>query len=185
MEITSKTEKQSKAPEMIVVPPQKPHRGRVGEFIKTQTMWEKYYSQSFAAGFYRAAAVEQRYFQGRHEPFGCSVADCDAWFDQPEQYTTHLLATRHGKGETLPGQAGALVAANTKLELMLEQKTQEPHNAFWNWWGWKGSPSEQQTMAEMEVMHQLEHDVPYVEDKPVLEHVLLQIIYEVEISNAL
>ncbi|KAF9699182.1 hypothetical protein EKO04_002869 [Ascochyta lentis] len=185
MEITPKLEKHSKAPGVIVVPPQKPHRGRVGEFIKAQTIWEKYYSQSFAAEFYRAAAVEQHYFQGRHEPFGCSVANCDAWFDQPEQYTTHLLATRHGKGETPPGQAGAFVTANTKLELMLEQETQESHKAFWNWWGWTDAPSEQRTMAEMEVMHQLEHDVLYAQDKPVSEHVLLQSIYEVEMSNSL
>jgi hypothetical protein len=184
-EITPKPETHLKAPGMIVVPPQKPHRGRVGEFIKAQTIWEKYYSQSFAAEFYRAAAVEQHYFHGHHKPFSCSVADCDAWFDQPEQYTTHLLATRHGKGETPPGQAEALVTANTKLELMLEQKTKESHNTFWNWWGREDSSSEQRTMAEMEVMHQLEHDVLYAQDKPVSKHVLLQSIYEVEISNAL
>lgn len=34
-------------------------------------------SQGFAAGFYRAAAVEKHHFQGRDEPFGCSVANCD------------------------------------------------------------------------------------------------------------
>lgn len=185
IEMSPTLEKHLEAPELIVVPPQKPHRGRVGEFIKAQTIWEKYCSQSFAAEFYRAAAVEQHYFQGRHEPFGCSVADCDAWFDQPEHYTTHLLVTCHGKGETPPGQAGALVTKNSKLQLMLKQKTRELHNSFWNWWGSEGCPSGQRTVAEMEVMHQLEHDVLYAQDKPVSEHALLQSIHEVGISNAL
>lgn len=127
LDVTPTPEKRPKVPGLIVVPPQKPHRGRVGDFIKTQTIWEKCHSQSFAAEFYRAAAVEQHYFQGRHEPFGCSVADCDAWLDQPEQYTTYLLATRHGKGETPPREAGALIFTNYKLELMSEQDTRKSH----------------------------------------------------------
>ncbi|KAJ8116085.1 hypothetical protein OPT61_g2415 [Boeremia exigua] len=186
METTPKPEQNLKAPGLIVVPPQKPHRGRVGEFIKAQTIWEKYCSQSWAAEFYRAAAVEQHYFLGRHEPFGCSVAGCDAWFDQPEQYTTHLLATSHGKSETLPGQAGALVAGNTESEWILYHKTRDLHDRFWGWWGGEDSPSEQRAMAKIEVMRQLEHDVLYAqEDKPVSEHILLQSMHEVEISNAL
>ena len=184
-EIPPKPEAHLKAPGMIVVPPQKTNRGRVGEFIKARTIGEKYCSQSFAAEFYRAAAVEHHYFLGRHKPFGCSVANCDAWFDQPEQYTTHLLATRHGEGETPPGQAEALLTANTKLELMMERKMQELNDKFWNWWGLEDSSSEQRTKAEMEVMHQLEHDVLYAQDKPVSEHVLLQDIYEVEICHSL
>jgi len=88
-------------------------------------------------------------------------------------------------GETPPGQAGALVTANTKLGLMLEQKLKESQDIFWDWWGEAGVPSEQRTMAEMEVMHQLEHDMLYAQDKPVSEHVLLQWIYEVEICHAL
>jgi hypothetical protein len=182
-EITPKREKHFKAPGLIVVPPEKPHRGRVGDFIKSQTIWEKYCGQRFAAEYSRAAAVEQYHFQGRKEPFGCSVTDCDAWFDQPEQYTTHLLATRHGKDEAAPGQAGALVADNTEHLLMLEQKLKEAQNTFWKWWG--DYPSEQRTMAEREVMHQLEHDMLYAQDKPVSEHALLKSIYEVENSMAL
>lgn len=37
----------------------------------------------------------------------------------------------------------------------------------------------------MEVMHRLEHNVLYAQDKPVTELVLLQRIYEVKISSAL
>ena len=177
-----KREEHLKAPGIIVIPPEKSHRGRVGDFVKSRIIWEKYCGQRFAAEYYRAAAVEQYYFQGRYEPFGCAVTDCDACFDQPEQYTTHLLATRHGKGEIAPGQAGVLVANNTKHLLILEQKLKEAQNTFWNWWG--DYPSEQRTMAEREVMHQLEHDTLYAQDKPVSEHALLKLIHEVENSMA-
>jgi hypothetical protein len=181
--ITPRREEPSKAPGLIVVPPEKPHRGHVGDFIKSQTIWHKYCSQRFAAEYHRAAAVEQYHFGGCHKPFGCSVTDCDVWFDQPEQYTTHLLATGHGKGETAPGQAGASVAENTKHLLLLEQKVQEMHETFWHWLG--DYPSEQRTMAEREMMHQLEHDMLYAQDKPVSEHALLKLIHDVETQMVL
>jgi hypothetical protein len=94
-----------------------------------------------------------------------------------------LLATGHGEGETPPGQARALVTANTKLKLMLEQKTQESDKTFWNWWGWEVCSREQQIISQSEVMQQLEHDVLYVSDKPVSEHAFLEDIYEVELTN--
>jgi hypothetical protein len=182
-EIIPKREKQSEHPGLIVVPPEKPHRGRVGDFLKSQTIWEKFGGQHYAAEYHRAALVEQYHFQGRHMPFGCSVTDCDAWFEQPEQYTTHLLATGHGKREQPPGQAGALFAGNTKRLQMLREKVTEANDTFWNWWG--EYPSEQRTMAEREVMHQLENDILYAQDKPVVEHAILLQIYEMEISRSI
>lgn len=179
IETTPQPEQHAASPIMIVIPPQKRHRGRVGDFIRAQTVWEKSYSLGFAAEMYRAAATEQQHFLGRHEPFGCSDAECDAWFDQPEQYTTHLLATHHGKGETPSGRAGALVRANTQLKLALERETKDRHNAFWDWWG------QQRTAAESEVMRQLEHDALYAQEKPVAQHFLLQSMYQVENSNAM
>lgn len=111
------------------------------------------------------------------------MTGCDAWFEQPEQYTTHLLATGHGKREPPPGHAGALVATNTNRLLMLKEKVTEASGTFWNWWG--DYPSEQRAMAEREVMHQLEHDILYAQDKPVAKHAILQLIYEIEIGRAL
>jgi hypothetical protein len=182
-EIRPRREKPSETPGIIVVPAEKPHRGHVGDFIKSQKIWHKYCGQRFAAEYHRAAAVEQYHFGGCHKPFGCSVTGCDVWFDQPEQYTTHLLSTCHGKGEIVPGQAGDLVAENNKHLLLLEHKVQETHKAFWNWLG--DYPSEQRTMAERVLMHQLEHDVLYAQNKPVSEHALLKLIYDIEIQMVL
>lgn len=176
-------EEHLKAPGLLVVPPEKPHRGRVGDFLKSRTIWERFCGQHFAAEYYRAAVVEQSHFQGHHKPFGCSVAACDAWFEQPEQYTTHLLASGHDKREPPSGQAGVLIASNTKRLEMLKQKVTEANDIFWNWWG--HYPSEQNDVAKREVMHQLEHDILYALDKPVEEHAIMQQIYQMDIDRSL
>ncbi|KAH6637827.1 hypothetical protein C7974DRAFT_422796 [Boeremia exigua] len=119
----------SKAPGLIVVPPQKPHRGHVGDFIKSRTIWEKYCGQRFAAEYHRAAADN-----------------------------------------------------NNKQLVALDQRLKEAQDLFWDWWG--DYPSEQRTIAEREVVHQLEHDILYAQDKPVSEHALLKFIYEVECSQS-
>ncbi|KAF2993852.1 hypothetical protein E8E13_000252 [Curvularia kusanoi] len=172
----------SRAPIKIVVPPEKPHRGRVGDFIASQRAWERYCAQRFAADYHRAAVVEQYHFQGRHEPFGCSVAECDAWFDQPEQYTTHLLATGHGTGKTPPGQAEEMVAAYARDLMKSKQKSEELHLKFWDWWELEDSHN---PPPEEEVLHQLEHDVLYAQDKPVSEHALYRLIWQVMMETQL
>ncbi|KAF2710662.1 hypothetical protein K504DRAFT_453735 [Pleomassaria siparia CBS 279.74] len=180
--ITPKREEHFNHPAAIVVPPEKPYRGRVGDFLKSRTLWNKFNGQRFAAKMHRAAAIEKHYFEGRHEPFGCSVTGCGAWFEQPEQYTTHLLATGHGPDETAPASVEALFAENTKRIQRLREEQIEAHRYFWNWWGeW---PTEQRNMAEKEVMDQLEHDALYAEDKPVANHGLLLMIHDVEDNQA-
>ncbi|KAH6641966.1 hypothetical protein C7974DRAFT_384588 [Boeremia exigua] len=182
-ETEPRREKHRKAPVKIVIPPQKPHRGRVGEFIKARTLFFRTAGQRFAAEYHRAAAVEQHYFLGRYKPFGCTVTDCDAWFDQPEQYTTHLLGTGHGKGDTAHGQVEVLVTKNKQRLDHLTQEVHQAHRRFWDWWGqWD---TEQRNMAENHVMDQLEHDPLYAGDKPVAEHKLLAEIYYLEGQNEL
>lgn len=181
--ITPKREQHFRAPAAIVVPPEKPHRGRVGDFLKSHTLWRKYTGQSFAANMHRAAAIEKHYFEGRHEPFGCSVSNCGAWFGQPEQYTTHLLATGHGPDQTAPGSIEAMFTENAERIQRLRQEQIKAHEYFWDWWGeW---PTEKRNMAEKEVMDQLERDVLYAQAKPVAQHGLLQLIHEVENNLAL
>lgn len=176
-------EHDSKGPGLLVVPPEKPHRGPVGDFLKGRTLWDRFCGQQSAAKCYRAAVIEQSHFKGQHKPFGCSAAACDAWFDQPEQYTTHWLASRHGECELPPGEAGALVASNTKRLQMLNEEVTEADGIFWNRWG--EFPSEQYDMAKREVMHQLEHDILYAVDKPVDKHVIMEQIYQNGIERSM
>ncbi|KAH6613840.1 hypothetical protein C7974DRAFT_417591 [Boeremia exigua] len=173
--ITPKLERPS-LPGTIVVPPKKPYEGRVGAFIKANSLWEKFNDQRRAAELHRAAAIEKHYFEGRHEPFSCLVTNCDAWFEQPEQYTTHLLTTGHGAHEAAPNTIDALCTQNTKRIEELRQEHNEAHQYFWDWWGEYGT--QQRSMAESEVMGQLEHDALYTQSKVVTEHRIFLSIHE-------
>lgn len=180
MDITAapKREHRWTSPGAIVVPPEKSYRGRVGAFNRANSLWGRYNHQRHAAKMHRAAAIEKHYFEGRHESFGCSVADCDAWFEEAEQYTTHLLATGHGPNEAAPGHIDALFVENTKRIEELLQERQAASQYFWNWWDKRGT--KQRSIAEKEVMDQLEQDALYAQDKPVAEHGLLLLIHDSE-----
>lgn len=173
--ITPKLE-HSNPPGTIVVPPKKPYGGRVGAFIKANSLWEKFNDQRRAAELHRAAAIEKHYFEGRHEPFGCLATNCGVWFEQPEQYTTHLLTTGHGAHEAAPNNIDALCIENTKRIEELRQEHVKAHQCFWDWWGEHGT--QQRSMAENEVMEQLEHDASYAQSKAITEHRILLSIYE-------
>jgi hypothetical protein len=183
MDITAapKREQRRTSPGAIVVPPEKPYRGRVGAFNRANSLWRKYNNQRHAAKMHRAAAVEKHYFQGQCKPFGCPVPDCNAWFEQPEQYTTHLLATGHGPNEAAPGDIEALFVENIKRIEELRQEQQAAHHYFWDWWDKLGT--KQRNIAEKEVMDQLEQDTLYAQDKPVTEHGLLLLIHDSEYNQ--
>jgi hypothetical protein len=176
--ITLKQERHFEAPVTIVIPPQKVHRGQIGAFIKSNTLWSNFHGQRFAARMHQAAAVEKYYFEGRHKPFSCSKVDCDTWFEKPEQYTTHLLATGHGEDEAAPGQFKTLFVENAKRIEQLQEDCNRAHRCFWDWWG--DYDTEKRQTAIKEVMNQLEHDVLYAQDGPVEDHGLLRMIHEVD-----
>jgi hypothetical protein len=113
------------------------------------------------------------------------VADCGARFEQPEQYTTHILTTEHDRDETAPEPVEALLAEHAKRMQRLEQEAGDTNRYFWDWYGFGEEYTEQHVVAEKEVMDQLEHDsLYYAQDKPVSEHRLLRLIHEVLISQS-
>jgi hypothetical protein len=166
-----------KSPLMPVVPPQKACRGRVGKFLRSAALWNKLNGQCFAVPMHRAAAVEKHYFEKQYEPFSCSLTNCDAWFEQPDQYTTHLLATRHGKEEEAPGQFETVFTENSKRLERLKNDHREAQCRFWDWWGTEDD-AETLSMAKKEVMDQLEHDALYMQNKPIAEHGLWRMILQ-------
>jgi hypothetical protein len=166
-----------KSPLMPVVPPRKACRGRVGMFLKSEAIWNKYNDQRFAVQMHRAAAVEKHCFEKRHEPFGCSLASCDAWFEQPDQYTTHLLATEHGEEEDAPEHFKTVLTENEKRLERLKNDQREAHCRFWDWWGTE-EDAERLSMAKKEVMDQLEHDALYMQNKPMAQHGLWRMILQ-------
>ena len=175
MSITPKREDHLEALVPMVVPPQKVHRGHIRAFINMVALWTNYSALCFAAKVHRAAAVEKHHFEERHEPFGCSMTDCDAWFEEPDQYTTHLLATGHRDHEPAPEHFEALFAENAKRLEGLCRNAGKENSKFWDWWG---EDTEQQGAAKKEIMNQLKNDALYAQDGPTEEHGLLRWILE-------
>lgn len=157
------------------VPPYKDLRGPVGTHQYYRIRIHGVMSQQRAIRVHRIAAMEKYHFYGRHEPFSCSVPDCDAWFEQPEEYTSHAIETKHDKNDDVPETFKGLFTENEKRLDRLMKIAQEIDKPFFEWWGEYGS--EKRSVAEKEYIHQLEHDPLYAQDKPVLEHRLLLAIY--------
>lgn len=127
---------------------------------------------------HRVIAIEKYRSKERHKPFGCSATDCNAWSEQPKQYTAHRLTTRHGDNEAVSGRVKELFDDNAKRLERIQQESKAAHSCFWDWWREIGT--EQRNLAEKEVMDQLEHDELSAQDKPVVEHGILREIRLVE-----
>ncbi|KAF1950822.1 hypothetical protein CC80DRAFT_597897 [Byssothecium circinans] len=100
------TEKWEECPtrsEPSIIPPHKVFRGPVGKFQDCRTKIEEAARQRWAIRVHRIAAMEKCHFYRLHEPFRCSTPDCQAWFEQPEEYTSHAIETGHDKNDVLPG----------------------------------------------------------------------------------
>ena len=162
-------------PRPDIIPPYKVWRGPVGIY---EDCYAKAYDVAFqkaAVRVHRIAAMERCHFYGSHKPFSCPAAECDAFFKQPEEYTSHVIETKHDLTAKLPEHIeSAFAENNTRLDRLAEI-ARELERPFLEWWGKYGS--EERKVAEKEFIHQLEHDPLYAQDKPVTEHPQLHAIY--------
>jgi hypothetical protein len=158
-----------------VIPPYKVFRGPVGLHDDSYARFLDIVKQKKAIRIHRIAAMERHHFYGLKKPFGCSAPDCDAWFEKPEEYTSHAIETKHDKITRLPGFIESSFAENDKRLERLTGIAQEIDRPFSEWWGKYGS--EKRAVAEREYISQLEHDPLYAQDKPVLEHPHLHAIH--------
>ncbi|PVH99342.1 hypothetical protein DM02DRAFT_615126 [Periconia macrospinosa] len=158
-------------PGLNIIPPHKVLRGPVGRYQRTCATRQDISYQRDGIEVHRMAAMEKFHFQNQEspKPFGCSTPGCDAWFENPEEYTSHGIETGHDKNEKLPEQFAALFAENEqRLERLWESWEKEDDSFREEWSGW--DESEQRTVAEQEFLHQLEHDPLYAQGQPVLQH---------------
>jgi uncharacterized C2H2 Zn-finger protein len=113
----------------------------------------------------RLAAVKRHHFYGRNEPFRCPAIDCNAWFAQPKDYTTHVIARQtdhHDNNYVLPEPYHSLFADSEKrIEQSLQRLIIEVERPFRKWWGEHGT--EELKIAEKELIHELENDPSIVQ----------------------
>lgn len=161
-----------------IKPPPKSSRGPVGEFNRMLNHGIE--EQRWALRVHRIAAIERHHFVESHKPFGCSVQGCDAWFDQPEQYTTHAINTKHDKDDKPPEHLQELFAENERRLLKMIEDLHNQQRAFLK--RYKG-PSGIRPEAEKEFIHQLEHDPMWKGDMVVGEHPELKRLHY-QLNNA-
>jgi hypothetical protein len=159
-----------------IIVPHKPFRGQVGI---CQYIWSwdlAITQQKIALRVLRFAAIERYHFHGRHEAFGCPALNCDAWFERPEEYTTHVLRTASHRDNSyvLLGPYQALFADGEKRLEQLEQRLREVTEPFFKWWEKHGS--EERKVAEKEFLRELEHDPLHVRGDPLFQQRWLTIM---------
>jgi hypothetical protein len=158
-----------------VIPPYKIFRGPVGLHDDSYARFSDIAHQRRAIRAHRIAAMERHHFYESSTPFGCSAPDCGAWFEKPEEYTSHVIETKHDKITKLPEFIESSFAENDERLERLTEIAGEIDRPFLEWWGKYGS--EKRVVAEREYIAQLEHDPLYAQDKPVLEHPRLHAIH--------
>ncbi|KAJ8116081.1 hypothetical protein OPT61_g2412 [Boeremia exigua] len=162
-------------PSLEIIPPYKAWRGPVGIHEDCYTrVWDIAYMRK-AIRVHRIAAMERCHFHESHKPFHCPAEDCDVFFQQPEEYTSHVIETKHDLTAKLPRHIELAFAENDMRLDRLEEIAHEMERPFLEWWGEYGS--EKRKAAEKEFIHQLEHDSLYAQDGPVMEHPQLLAIY--------
>ncbi|KAJ4987899.1 hypothetical protein SVAN01_06629 [Stagonosporopsis vannaccii] len=162
-------------PKPDVLPPYKVWRGPVGMHEDSYARFCDVAYQRKAIRVHRIPAMERSHFYGLHKPFICPAADCDALFEQPEEYTSHAIETKHDLIVQLPEYIESAFAENNKRFDRLAEIARDLERPFLEWWGNYGS--EKRRVAEKELMYQLEHDPLYEQDRPVAEHPHLHALY--------
>ena len=161
----------SETPELIVIPPYHELRGPVGRYEHFCVRYADHNARRVATRMQRIATMERLHFHQTHKPFGCSTLDCTAWFEKPEQYTTHAIETRHDEKDTLPEVFESAFEENDEKLKQIWKETKELERPFLEWWDVEGS--EKREAAQKEFVYQLEHDPLYAQEKAVEKHPLL------------
>jgi hypothetical protein len=151
-----------------IIVPHKSFRGRVGTLLKIRDEGWAIMCQETALEVFRNAAVERHHFHERHEPFGCPAPDCDAWFERPEEYTTHMTTSvlTHPEFYPVPEPYQSLFADAEKRLEQEELRRVERLESYLEWLGeWD---SEQRKLAEKGFLRELEQDSLHVQEEPLV-----------------
>ncbi|KAH6629736.1 hypothetical protein C7974DRAFT_395132 [Boeremia exigua] len=149
----------------IVMPP-KLFRGPIGAYESWIHKATQLAAREKTVKTMLVAAVEKHHFYGRHEPLTCPVPDCSAWFDQPEQFTTHMLVEdrinlgdhdRFLNQEMVPPEPfKALFATNEEELEELRQEAHKRSDLLRDLWGKDGT--KRRDAALQAAIHQVDHD---------------------------
>ncbi|PVI03009.1 hypothetical protein DM02DRAFT_652987 [Periconia macrospinosa] len=164
----------------IVIPPEKPYRGPVGELygasgaewsiqsrairVHKITAMEKYHLQALPESFGSEPHSDGQQGITSFKPFRCLAPDCDARFERPGEYTSHAIESGHDTYHDIPEPFKHTFAVNEeRLKRMREIQSKKWH-AVCDWWGKSGS--RQREVAKREFIRQLRNDPLWMGDAP-------------------
>jgi hypothetical protein len=153
----------------IILLPNRRFRGRVGTYKSIYYKAIHHDLQITAARVLLIVALERYYFheQHDHKGFGCFAPGCDAWFERPEEYTSHAIQTRHDESAVPPENVKTLFEKNRKRLERLQEELRKAWYPIIEYWGEDGS--EKRDNAEQAFLHQLERDPMYAQGKPAMK----------------
>jgi hypothetical protein len=149
----------------IIMPPKK-FRGPIGAFEAWLYKSKQLDGRREIVKTMLVTAMERHHFYGRHEPFTCPVPECWAWFDHPDQFTTHMLVKEkiNIDGDHIdfleqlvpPEPFESLFVKNDEELEKLDQEVDKRLTCFRDQWDLEGTEKRGATMQI--AIHQVEHD---------------------------
>ena len=145
--------------------PKKMFRGPIGVHEYRCYKYEQHRAFEYLRTIRFIAAVEKDHFVTRYSPFQCLAPYCSVSFNQPGEYTCHIIRHKdHQKYTVTPEQYTTIFAdADAKLGL-LEREETAAMKAVIAEWGSEGT--ERRTAAEAAAVQQVANDPHYASKNP-------------------
>lgn len=155
-----------------VILPNKRFRGPIGAYEYSCYKADLYYQHEYITFVMLTAAVEAHHFDGRHDPFQCPASECDAWFEQPGEYTKHVIEqSEHQRHVSSPAPVKALFSGHEKHLEVLRWECNKAGDTFRELWDTEGT--EKRRATERVALHQIENDPLYAQQKPACKSYIL------------
>ncbi|KAF1962013.1 hypothetical protein CC80DRAFT_589468 [Byssothecium circinans] len=140
----------------ILLPP-KVFYGPVGAYQNFVHKFSSVRRQQDAADVLAIMAIERHHFYGRKIHLYCSDPDCNACFEQPEEYTMHIIRTGHHY--SAPEPLKDLFSENEKrLERLAKEQREMIFEISEEWGEYTSERSEKWLAAEAAFRYQPEND---------------------------
>lgn len=160
-----------------VIVPNKLFSGFLGAYENQLYKRYLHYQHEHTTFVMLTAAIEAHHFNGHHTPFQCPAPECEAQFDQPGEFTTHVIEeSEHRKYIKSPAPLKVLFDENDVRLKILRQNRDKAWVAFREQWGWEGTA--ERRVTEQAALYQIENDPFYAQRKPAHESFILNAVLD-------
>jgi hypothetical protein len=148
-----------------IMMPKEIFRGPIGTYKYYSYKREQHCNFQYTITVRLITAVEHDHFVTRYSPVQCLAPNCSVWFDQPGEYTDHIIKyDMHRRSIVPPEQYTTLFAdADARLAL-LEREYIAAWEALEAEWGNHGTKRRETTVAA--AVQQVANDPLYASKKP-------------------